>query len=470
MTGIERLRELGGAVSHGVRLYDVTSRDYDEREGLSYKNCGGFLGEIVSDIADQIERDHNVSDREDREAVAWVRDHGGLDSVKEEWHSRVPYDRHEKTRQRLLDHIAECETALGRRRRRIKELGRTVEFFQLNNSNFRHLLADVAERLGFTRYGDDYEPEDLLDALDRRLLPEGMEWLVEAWPRFEDHAPLKLGDTALIDGEADMVEAVQLWIHGKPVIYGDGGSQQLDKGERVKRPAPKALDADGVEIRVGDRVWSTQLDEPHEWIVIDPHEDRDDSQTVLVSIGDRTGHARPENLTHQRPSKVLDADGVEIKQGDTVYRVGMSTFDPEYNTLTVTDIRTKPGLTPIETKNSHDGYLYGKPEDFTHRAPVLAADGRPLREGETVWDTNGDELVIGALEDGGHTVTCRYVDVGDAIPVHGMWSPSDLTHERPVADTWERLEEDAENLDEMPCDYSAKDIVRRAKKLAGVSE
>ena len=72
--------------------------------------------------------------------------------------------------------------------------------------------------------------------------------------------------------------------------------------------------------------------------------------------------------------------------------------------------------------------------DLTHRAPVLASDGEPLEVGQTVWDTNGDELVIGALENGGHTVTCRYVDVGDAIPVHGMWSPSGLTHQRPVLD------------------------------------
>lgn len=126
-----------------------------------------------------------------------------------------------------------------------------------------------------------------------------------------------------------------------------------------------------------------------------------------------------------------------------------------------------------------------KPSQLTHRAPVLAADGRPLRKGETVWDANGDKLIIGALEDGGHTVTCRYVDIGDAIPVHGMWSPSQLIHERPVAGTWERLEEDAEKN---PCDYfgfdkeetcgkcpasgknceqtMALDIVRRARALA----
>ena len=253
--------------------------------------------------------------------------------------------------------------------------------------------------------------EEELDALKARALPEGMEW-----PMFEDGEPVKFGDMALIDGDADMVEAVQLWIHGKPVIYGDNGSQQLEKGERVKRPAPK----------------------------------------------------------------VLDADGVEIREGDTVYRVGMSTFDPEYNTLTVTDIRTKPGLTPIETKNSHDGYLYGKPEDFTHRAPVIAADGKPLREGETVYLTDSTTAFvvddIMTREDGATVVHLR----------DGAWHlPQYLTHERP--DSWERLEEDAgkeacEYFAHMPCGCEtsemleetvekcnaakARDLVRRAKKLA----
>lgn len=68
------------------------------------------------------------------------------------------------------------------------------------------------------------------------------------------------------------------------------------------------------------------------------------------------------------------------------------------------------------------------------RPAVLAADGEPLEVGQMVWDANGDELVVGALEDGGNTATCRYADVGDGIPVHGMWSPSDLTHQRPVLD------------------------------------
>lgn len=142
---------------------------------------------------------------DERDAIAWVREHGGIVYVRKEWHSRVPYDLYERRRQRLLDHIAECETALRRRNQRIEELGKTIEFFQLNNSNFRHLLADVAERLGFTRYGDDYEPEDLLDALDRRLMPEGMEW-----PRYEDGEPVQFGD---------VVSDVEV----RSVVFRDGG-------------------------------------------------------------------------------------------------------------------------------------------------------------------------------------------------------------------------------------------------------
>ena len=106
-----------------------------------------------------------------------------------------------------------------------------------------------------------------------------------------------------------------------------------------------------------------------------------------------------------------------------------------------------------------------------------------------MWDKgSGDRLIVGAIEDGGSTITCRYADLGDsAIPTHGSWSPCSLTHERP--DSWERLEEDAAKA---PCKYFAmkscagcpadskdgckgaksvaKDLVRRAKKLAEASE
>ena len=373
MTGIERLRELADdlyEVNLWVKLRPETESKYD-----ATSDDDKTINDLLNDIADQIEREWDALVKEspydalppdEREAIAWVREHGGIAYAKDAWNVRSNLDRQLEKAQAKVErqqrHIEFVQSKCRERQTRIVELNKTVA---------------------------EMRP---------RLMPEGMERLVEAWPRFEDEEPVKFGDMALIDGEADMVEAVQLWIHGRPVIYGDGGSQQLERGERVKRPA-----------------------------------------------------------------KVLDADGAEIRVGDTVYHVGMSTFDPEYNTLTVTDIRTKPGLTPIETKNSHNGYLYGKPEDFTHRAPVLAADGRPLREGETVWNENGLSFKVTAMNPEGDS----FEAIRDLDGSKCYLNPKVFTHERPEIDSWERLWMDMHPADETECVGLDRDeFVRRAKALA----
>ena len=243
--------------------------------------------------------------------------------------------------------------------------------------------------------------EEELDALKARALPDGMEWLVEAWPRFEDDSPVHFGDMALIDGDADMVEAVQIWIHGKPVIYGDNGSQQLEKGERVKRPAPKVLDADGVEIRVGDTVCGTR---------------------------------------DMEPMRVVDTDSREC------------------------------GFKHIKCEKEGDGFWFYCPDELTHKLPVLAADGKPLREGETVWDGKGNgPYIIKKIEDDGIV----RIDSNDLD-----YFASEFFSERP--DSWELIEEE-KGLD--PFDYckkvghklwtfdnaeefKASDLVRRCRALA----
>ena len=294
--------------------------------------------------------------------------------------------------------------------------------------------------------------------------------------------------------------------------------------DRKGRFAPKVLDADGVEIRAGDRVWSTQLDEPHEWIVIDPHEDRDDSQTVLVSIGDRTGHAKPENLTHRAP--VLSADGRPLEAGQTVWEVESGI---EYEVVGIHTDEDSP-VRVMRTDGSHLAKA-AKPSTLTHERPVLDADGNRIEPAMDVWWVcEGDERGVHAEklhvervdEDG--MVTCSPfnhgtwveldsselhvkkpvldadgvpIKVGDTVyevgenyppfivdrlPEPGAYrsvkvtypsgaftflDPERLTHTEPEPpDSWERLEEDAANLDEMPCDYSAKDLVRRARALA----
>ena len=94
---------------------------------------------------------------------------------------------------------------------------------------------------------------------------------------------------------------------------------------------------------------------------------------------------------------------------------------------------------------------------------VLDADGVEIHVGDTVWHCIGiyDELVVEEIDDESGWVRTRSAN-GGCLSVYN----THLTHIAP--DSWERLEEDAADLDDMPCDFNAKDLVRRAKALAGV--
>ena len=230
MTGIERLR------------------GYARRMDELHVWPGGAR---LREIAGQIEREHDaeVADSpydailpEDREAAAWVRDHGGLDAVRSEWSSRVPYDKHEQRRQRLLGHIAECETALRRRNARIEGLGHRVSDLTRENAELR-----------------------------RRAMPEGMEW-----PKFEDGEPVRIGDefAERIYGERCRVGHFAINKHAFLIFDDDdvNDCEAIDHGthKRVRRPAPKVLDADGESIKVGDVMWSLTDGRKHEVTGIDP--------------------------------------------------------------------------------------------------------------------------------------------------------------------------------------------------------
>lgn len=126
---------------------------------------------------------------------------------------------------------------------------------------------------------------------------------------------------------------------------------------------------------------------------------------------------------------------------------------------------------------------------------VLDADGVPIREGDMVWHEDGTMLMVdgfGGVEDG-ETIVNVHIIRG-ATPWREVRSLS-LTHTRP--DSWERLEEEADKdvvdywgcagrscyacpamIDGqtpsdrygcMSCKIAERlDIIRRAKKLAGV--
>lgn len=133
---------------------------------------------------------------------------------------------------------------------------------------------------------------DRIDA--ERALPEGMEW-----PRFEDGGLVRIGDELEFEGKTMLV--------CDATFYADGCALGCDRedmsgrlygkyGERVKRPVPKVLDADGAPIKVGDTVYCNG----------------EDKQLMVSHIVDSTkvalldGHfsyfrVKPSRLSHERP-------------------------------------------------------------------------------------------------------------------------------------------------------------------------
>lgn len=260
MTGIERLRELSkGMHNHRITVWQLTDDAYEERFGVT--KHGPTIKNFLSDIADQIERESDVETvRSDAmEAWRWVCDHGGLPHVKDIYND----------------------------------------------------LRAVVERLGVE--WSESELHGLMDALDRRLMPEGVEW-----PRYEDGEPVRIGGS-IADGlgRAHEVSSVEVFDDAAALHWNPDEPEErvwVGHGERARRPA--VLAADGEPLEVGQTVYAMHYGYVKctvlaiEWVV----------DGYLVEVENEGGHKfrqTPDEFTHQRP--VLDADGVPIKVGDTVW-------------------------------------------------------------------------------------------------------------------------------------------------------
>lgn len=94
----------------------------------------------------------------------------------------------------------------------------------------------------------------------KRVLTERERAILDMWPRFEDTGDPVMVGGAYIDGSGDcnIIVAVRICDVCVDLVGEDGFLTGFKPGERVKRPAPEALDADGVEIKVGDTVYDVR--------------------------------------------------------------------------------------------------------------------------------------------------------------------------------------------------------------------
>lgn len=94
----------------------------------------------------------------------------------------------------------------------------------------------------------------------KRVLSEKERRILDMWPRYEDGEPVWFGDGAAVNVGNIAIEAIELTDGCAYVKDGACGDYNtlVQVFKHVKRPAPEVLDADGVEIKVGDRIYSIE--------------------------------------------------------------------------------------------------------------------------------------------------------------------------------------------------------------------
>lgn len=206
---------------------------------------------------------------DERDAIAWVRDHGGLSHVKDIYH------------------------------------------------DFRA----VVELLGIE--WSESELHGLMDALDRRLMPEGMEW-----PRYESGEQVGFGDEVSRLGE---VFSISLYCDGSFAL----NFRAYSKGERVKRHAVLAADGEPLEVR--QTVWNEAAVE----FKVEEINPRNKSFTAIRDFdGSRCDGLNPMCFTHQRPDswERIEEDIADLPCSDycNIYRIDAS--DTSYEHAMARDI------------------------------------------------------------------------------------------------------------------------------------
>ena len=172
----------------------------------------------------------------------------------------------EKKAERRKRHIGYLETALHDKNVLLKQRGVTIARATAENSELRKQVPSERERQ-----------------------------ILDMWPRFEDGEPVMFGDR-FIDHRVNERTVRSVIVNGDGVELRtfDGTFDWHETGERVKRPVQSVLDADGVEIKVGDTVWTL---DGLEGVVTKV----EDGAAYIAYESDYAQCEDAANLTHTRP-------------------------------------------------------------------------------------------------------------------------------------------------------------------------
>lgn len=162
---------------------------------------------------------------------------------------------------------------------------------------------------------------DVADQIERETLQK---------PRFEDGEPVQFGDRFVANtGEVRQVARITCFDNGRSVLISECGHRYIvgkekADGKRAKRPEPpKVLDADGVEINVGDEVWGIGR-EQHAYKVLEPKSGdeyargRFTVKCVDLTYGELVVYADPSSLTHKRPETEDSWEQIEADASDDI--------------------------------------------------------------------------------------------------------------------------------------------------------
>lgn len=193
--------------------------------------------------------------------------------------------------------------------------------------NLRTLADKIDAEIEAARMGDDNDT--FMTILDRLITvnsyPSRHEgegfvgWVKRCWlprPCDEDGEPVQFGeDTDKLHG----VEKLIFTRSGECCQMQDarGNMQNAFPDQRVKRPTPEVLLADGLPAKIGETVYRVDTGKGFEIARIAPMCPGDDMSETLVIWGDDNEWRAAIDHTHTPP--VLAADGLPLREGETVW-------------------------------------------------------------------------------------------------------------------------------------------------------